>query len=601
MSDAQVEFHTAVARALERYAPLVTDRGDWAEALHRAKGPRRQRRAVLSLAAVSGATLLLALATPLGGAIRQAVSDFSDWVAGTPGTPVSDEEQKEFDEENARSWIAFPGSPKLRRLIRTEVDGVTYDLVGFRSAGSLCIRIRASGAEQASRLTCAPVDELRHDDVPVRVLLADWGVGRGDKREEIGFTTYTSSRAQVTAGIAADGVEAIELVDDHGTHRVAATANAFLYVADRPDVGERVSQVRAEISDGGTVVVPFSISSFGPAPGFGGAGGEPGGPTKVEREVHGGTVGWIERREPRGEPFDKSMHDRVGFSHIEFGRLLTPDPGSAKRVAVTIGERHTPVPNVAGAPVLCTTVISRGLAGGGCMGVDHMFETGPFTFGYSTHGVGDQYATFAGLASDDVAQLELYTATGNRITVPLRDNAFLADVAIARLPAKMVAYDAQGRVIGIQKTGRDEGPARIIPGSIVDLKATVAGVGTVELRANKTREGGECWEARGTGSAKANTGSCVPKDWTFAPMRLGWLPDPAVFLFGRVRDDIRRITLRYADGATSEVVPGARGYLLSLIPESTDRRGTSSSRSSAEAATATSWTVKASAGESRRR
>jgi hypothetical protein len=88
----------------------------------------------------------------------------------------------------------------------------------------------------ARRLTCAPVDELRHDDVPVRVLLADRGVGTGDKRETLGFDTYTSARAQVTAGIAADGVQAIELVDDHGSHSVDAISNAFLYVAERPEV-----------------------------------------------------------------------------------------------------------------------------------------------------------------------------------------------------------------------------------------------------------------------------------------------------------------------------------------------------------------------------
>jgi hypothetical protein len=38
--------------------------------------------------------------------------------------------------------------------------------------------------------------------------------------------------------------------------------------------------------------------------------------------------------------------------------------------------------------------------------------------------------------------MEIFTATGTQIDVPLRDNAFLADIALARLPVKMV-FDAQ--------------------------------------------------------------------------------------------------------------------------------------------------------------
>jgi hypothetical protein len=234
MSEAQFEFEPAVARALEQYAPLGTDEADWQALVRAAHRPERKRRFALAFAASVGAAAVLATATPLGGAIANAVSDFSAWVAGTPGTPASDKEQRAFDEANARSWVAFPGSPKLRQLIHLDVDGVTFDLVGFRSGDSLCIRVTASGEADGSRLTCAPIDELRQDEVPVRVLLADWGVGRGDKEATIGFDTYHAPRVQVTAGIAADGVDSIDLVDDHGQHRVAVQSNAFLYVAQQP-------------------------------------------------------------------------------------------------------------------------------------------------------------------------------------------------------------------------------------------------------------------------------------------------------------------------------------------------------------------------------
>jgi hypothetical protein len=567
MSEAEFEFESRIARALEQYAPPVDRRGDW-DALLRDAGPAQpMARRAFAVAAVVGTVLLLGFATPLGGAIRNVVADFSNWVAGTPGTPVSDEEQREFDEQNARSWVGFPGSPKLRRLIRNDVGGTTYDLVGFRSGGSLCIRIRTTGEAEGSEVACAPIEELRNDDAPARVLLADWGVGRGDKQETIGFDTITAPRAQVTAGIAADGVEAVELLDDQGTHRVAVTSNAFLYVADRPDVGQRVSRVRADLTDGGSVAIPFTMSSFGDAPGFGGSSGEPGGPTKVERVVHGGTIGWLERRESRGEPIDDAIQRLVGFARIDFGRILNPDPGNARRVVFAIGELRGGMPSQQGRTNFCYTLVGRGTAAGGCGPVDGLLSRAPFTSGYSTSGVGDQYATFAGLASDDVERLELFTATGNRIHVPLRDNAFLVDVALARLPAKMVAYDAQGRVIGIERSPRQEAPQHVTSELTVDLSATVAGVGTLELRANKTREGGECWAARGRGTADTNTGSCIPKEWTFAPLRIGTHPDPAVFVFGRVRGDIKRLTLRYADGEATDVTPRQDGYLLTVVPE----------------------------------
>jgi hypothetical protein len=353
---------------------------------------------------------------------------------------------------------------------------------------------------------------------------------------------------------------------------VAVESNAFLYVADRPDVGQRVSRVRAELSGGGTVGIPFTISAFGPAPGFGGGASEPGGPAEVDRVLHGGSIGWVERRESRGDPIGEAVAKLIGFREIEFGRVLTPDPGNARRVVVSIGQLRGGMPGHEGQS-LCHTLIGRGTAAGGCGTPDQFFSRAPFTFGYSVSGAGDQYATFSGLASDDVARLELFTATGNRIDVPLRDNAFLADVALARLPAKMVAYDAQGRVIGIERTAQDEGAQRVTADRVVDLSEIVAGVGTLELRANRTREGGECWAARGRGKAELNEGACIPKDWTFAPLRLGTFPEPAVFVFGRVRADVDTLTLRYADGRSVEITPRKDGYVLSVVPEENRGQG----------------------------
>lgn len=562
MTELELEFSSSVARALDGYALSPGGTGDWQDVLART-GPGMRRRRWLAVAAAVAALLALSLATPLGGAIRDTVVDFSDWLRGTPGEPVGAEEQRAFEEQNARSYAAFPGSPELRRLNRVEVDGVRYDLLGFRSGSSLCIRVAATGAAQGSTITCAPVNELRHDDTPVRVLLADWPVGRGDKTATVGFDTYRAPRARVMAGIAADGVSGVELVDETGSHRVDVVANSFLYVAARPDVAQRVTHIRAELTDGRTVGVPFTASPWGPGGGFGGAAGEPGGPTRLERTVRRGTIGWLDRREERGEPLGSVLENNP-VRDTEFGRLIAPDPQSGKRIAVTISTLEREPQK--GARAVCYALVTRGGTGGGCAGAPgRLFEDAPFTFGYSVIGAGDQYATFSGIASDDVARLELFTAAGNRIAVALRDNTYLAEVALARLPAKMVAYDGQGRVIGIRETPRADGPATVVGEPILRLTARADG-SSLELIAYRTREGGQCWFGRGTGNARVNVSSCIGKDWRQAPLRLGLLPDPALFVYGRVRDDVKRITLRYADGDEQQIEPERDGYALVVMP-----------------------------------
>lgn len=65
---------------------------------------------------------------------------------------------------------------------------------------------------------------------------------------------------------------------------------------------------------------------------------------------------------------------------------------------------------------------------------------------------------------------------------------------------------------------------------------------------------------------RTNSGACIGKDWTYAPIRLELLPDPAVFVFGRVRDDIKQITLRYANGDEQEIEPEHNGYVFTVVP-----------------------------------
>lgn len=558
------EFSSAVAEALEAYAPAAPGPGNWEDVLARTAPPRR--RPVFMLAAAAAILVVLAFGTPLGSAIRDTFAGFAAWLQGTPGTPATPAEQQAFEDANARSWVAFPGSPQLRRLARTQVDGVDVDLFGFRSGDSLCIRVVASGEAHDGTIECAPVADLQNDDAPVRVLVADWGVGKGDKTATVGFDTFTSSLVQVTAGIAADGVRSVELTDDQGTHQVEASANSFLYVAPKPDVGQRVTQVRAQLADGSAVAVPFSPAPRAPVPSFGPSEGTPAGPTHVDRVLDGGTIGWLDRREERGEPLSSLSHELPGLPSPEWGRVLTPDPGGSFRVAVWITAEDG----------VCSAVIERRGAGGGCIGrLGHLFEQvprpgapprPPFTGGFSVAGAGAQYAVLGGVASDDVARLEIFTSTGDTIPVALRDNAYVAEVALARLPAKLVAYDDAGRVIGIENesTGQ-EGPATPAGEPILELSASADG-SSIELRAVRTKEGGQCLFTRLKGEHTGFSSGCTPLNWVRSPLRVVWSGSPALFVYGRAREDIRTIILRYADGDTQEIEPGKDGYVLYTVP-----------------------------------
>jgi len=104
---------------------------------------------------------------------------------------------------------------------------------------------------------------------------------------------------------------------------------------------------------------------------------------------------------------------------------------------------------------ICTYAITPTEGGGmGCMPVDRLFLFGPFNYGLGGGGA-NQYVWLDGVASDDVARMELFLASGERIAIPLRDNVFRVEVARIRFPIRLVAYDSEGRVIGIRAETHD--------------------------------------------------------------------------------------------------------------------------------------------------
>ena len=236
---------------------------DWEDVVGRvASRAAAVRRRAASVAAAVAAAALVAVATPLGAAIATGVGDFSAWLTGQPGTPVSEAEQQAFDEANARSWLGFPRGTQLRRLATVEAAGATVELLGFRSGETLCLRLVSSGEARGSTESCAPLRELRSAGAPVRVILADHGFGRGTKRDWFGTFQATAPLLQVTAGIAADDVQSVTLEDEAGSHTVRTESNAFLYVAAEPDLAQRVRSISAR-TDVDSIAVPFAPAPFG--------------------------------------------------------------------------------------------------------------------------------------------------------------------------------------------------------------------------------------------------------------------------------------------------------------------------------------------------
>jgi hypothetical protein len=563
-----------VRSELEKIVP-VDSRHDWTEIATAAglKRERARRRWAIAAAVSLAVAAVLAVSTPLGSALVRSFDDFSAWLSGEPGTPASEADQREFDEANARSWLRFPEGTRLRELATAEAGELQIKLFGFRSgASSLCLRLRVTGETPSTLMSCAPLDELRRAGGPVRPVIIDHGVGKGDKVEWYGIDRIHSTDVQITAGIAADGVQAVVLEDESGRHEVPVSSNAFLYVAEAPDVGQRVRRMWADNGDRLTPI-PFAPAPFG----IGGIGASarpaPKAPA-IERTVTGGRIEWLEKREPRGESLDVLPPNFDAFGgrglrghpDVLFGRVLTPDPDRPVRLVVTLNSSRPGGP----ARGLCTWLVTRGGGGGGCAPYPGLFERGPVSYSFS--GAGSRaFVTVNGMVSDDVATLEVLFADGQRSEISLRDNAFIVDLPRANLPALLVALDEDGRVIHVAREladfgDRGPGPARGRAESL--LRVTGPDGATAELFVGPSTDGGECvYVKEYVDETHGGVGThCRSRAWTGPPVQLGTSWSPPRFVSGRIHPDVERVRIRFADGSAATLTP-TRGYILWAVPK----------------------------------
>jgi hypothetical protein len=574
---------TLIASELDRMLPLPSGgRADWQEVVDRAAFRRRRtmsrRRLVSIAAAATVAALLVAVTTPVGAAVVRGLDGFASWISGDPGQPASPAEQKAFQQANERSWSGFASGTALRRLIQTSASGTSYTLFGFRSGDQLCLRLVASGVVSGTRTRCAPLQALQTAKEPALVVAVDepfesTSAAPNDEGD-------VPDAASASFGIVSDGITKVLLHADDGTHNALVASNAFLYLADHLRAGVRVRSALAVAGDGSSVALPFQSAPFGtidlPQPPKGTAQG----PAKVEHRVSGGTIGWLDAREPRGEPLPAELRrfpEKVSGSYV-FGRLIQPDPESADRVGVTLTDGSLEKPSN-GEPGLCTALIASGDDPGWavCGHFSRRFQYGPLDVLSGSSGAG-QFSVFSGLASDDVAQIKLFLASGETVDVPLKDNAFIVRAARASFPARLVAYDDQQRVIDVH-TYQSDGATNPAPwqarASVHEFFRIRAGAGhTLIVRAGDTAGGVRCTSFRLSDPVKGDSvgGGCSP--WPLTDMPQGnpltliaaWEKDSGnnVFLSGMVPDRVASVTVTFPDGYVGKLTlkEGLVGYLV---------------------------------------
>jgi hypothetical protein len=320
---------------------------------------------------------------------------------------------------------------------------------------------------------------------------------------------------------------------------------------------------------GAEVALPFSSSPFGltdlpPAPK-----GQSQGPARVERDVEGGTISWLMRQEPRGQPLPADVKQlNVLQGSLIFGRLLQPDPSGFVRVALAVVDRAAGTASGFGpGKQVCSVLLERGTAEGSCSPAAQLFARGPLHVGLGGSGP-DQFATFSGLASDDVSRIALYLADGVVLHVPLLDNVFYVRVARARFPARVVAFDGAGRVIDVQTFPSDGMSSSAPPGAAKGMREVLrvigpsGTVGVLKLAPPAGRV--RCWELHFSGGGSG--GGCTPWPYDGPPLGLGVEPaGEDVFITGQVTSEIATVELRFGDGATAVVHPLA-GHVVYALP-----------------------------------
>ncbi len=524
---------------------------DWPAAAVPRRGPRRNVIAAFAVIAV------VVVASALAASGLDPLSAFKPWFSGSPGHPASASAEQQFLAANGRSWAAFPKGTKLRVLVRATVGHQRFVLYGFRSGDSLCLRLSAVTLRANASPACAPVSTLEHTSVPILVV-----EGNGSVR------AFPDRRSpEVSFGIVADRVRHVEVNAVDGMHRAWIGGNAYLWIENEPNTANQVLSVVAVGDDGARTVVAVphesGFGSFQMAPAA-----SPGGPTRIQATIKHPAIGWLVHHRAVG--FAPSQVALSTFARRQvavwgFTRFVKPDPLSNVIVGVSDGRLY----------------VNDGVSGG------EFFARGPLnvmTTGGNHANLSDQFATVAGVAADGVDKIRIFLGSGESQDVPLKDNVFTATVPW-HTAVRVVAYDSDGRVVGIQRAGlfpfgfggfvapaaarNSLEPALRLTGPN-DATARLSVGRTVEfIRAGARRNGPgprvRCWQIRfSNGQSSSACQQVFPTGpWVYVQ---GVQPvGRDVFIIGQTRAPVARVSLRFGNGDSVSVNP-SHGIVILAVP-----------------------------------
>jgi hypothetical protein len=152
------------------------------------------------------------------------------------------------------------------------------------------------------------------------------------------------------------------------------------------------------------------------------------------------------RQEKRGTPLPPQR-----FMHVQFGRVIQPDPDDPIRIGIATGKITAP-PGASGshnqqARSICVIEFQPlALAAGGAGCIPASFPNGPLALGSF---LASPITHLNGIAADGITHIRTYLSGGRIVQAALRDNVFSVAVPQAELPGKLVGYDAHNRVAAI--------------------------------------------------------------------------------------------------------------------------------------------------------
>jgi hypothetical protein len=430
------EYETRLQSALLLLAPRVDDAPAWGDVVARSAtrpGFRWKLGALVLALLVTTGIVAGAFAQ---GRLHDSLARLSSWAGDQPGEPAP-EEQATFDRENAAAYAHFPAGTRVGRLLQAEFDGRRFDLLGFRDGSNLCLRVAPSPVPRhPNPPECVPARELRRLGTPIATVGGHLGARLPGGS---GFT--------MLYGLANDAVSGVEVRE--GGRRLGSAVvgnNAFFFAgsdhARFPAAGPRVV-LRATDDQGAVADVPLEtapmISKVDPE-------ALPG-PDRAERVLTNGSIGWLERGEARGEPFTFPDH---GPQRIVESRLLQPDPASSFRIGIGFARGTNWQTNGGWYCFTWLWPLIRDSSSSLCTRAESVDSGLVYAGAWMSSGL--QFPLWVGLASDDVARIELVHGDGSKVPVPLADNVFSFQTRRGEA-IKLVAYDSEDRVVRVEIVG----------------------------------------------------------------------------------------------------------------------------------------------------